>query len=239
MYERMEKGTLLGQSLLCLLLMATVVALESFTDIDIAVQRAWYSHDTASWFISKTDHEHWRWLFYGGMKKMVFILGGMGVAVMLFGLYARKSAPLRSGLLFFLSLLITPLVAGLFKQLTDIYCPYELQEFGGQAFYQRVLELASPANVALEGGRCFPAGHASGGFALTMIFFCVPRKLRWPALFMALSLGWIMGLYQMFRGHHFLSHTLMSMLLAWQINLVLLYVEPSILTLVQKLRERA
>ena len=106
--------------------------------------------------------------------------------------------------------------------MTDVYCPYELQQFGGQAVYQRILAMADPANAGLTCGRCFPGGHASGGFALTMIFFCIPsRRWRWGALALALVYAWIMGLYQMLRGDHFLSHTLMSMVLAWQVNILL------------------
>lgn len=217
-----------------MLLMALIVYIESFTDIDMILQRVWYSKETASWLISTADHEKWRWLFYGGMKKMISIAGGIGFAVMLYGVYAHKMALVRSGLLFCLALLLTPLAVGGLKHLTNVYCPYEIQEFGGQAFYQRVLELANPANAGLAGGRCFSAGHASGGFALTMIFFCVPRNLRWPALFLSLCVGWIMGSYQMLRGDHFLSHTLMTMVLAWQINLLLVLVIPPLLSHFQK-----
>ncbi len=225
---------ILRQSLLCMLLMALILYVESFTDLDMFVQKAWYSKETASWLISKADHEKWRWLFYGGMKKMVAIAGGIGVAVMLYGVFARKAALIRSGLLFSLALMITPLTVGGLKYLTNIYCPHEIQEFGGQAFYQHVLEMANPANAGLICGRCFPAGHASGGFALTMIFFCVPRSFRWPALFMSLCVGWIMGGYQMLRGDHFLTHTLMTMVLAWQINLLIVLTIPPLLAHFQK-----
>ena len=217
----MKRSTFLRQSAICVVLMSMILILESFTDLDLLLQRQWFSYETSSWLISKAAHEHWRWLLYGGMKKMVAISGGISCVLMLWGIFTHKPMLVRGGLLFSLSLLITPLVVGMLKLVTDVYCPYELQEFGGQAFYQKVLTMADPANAGLTCGRCFPAGHASGGFAMTMLFFCVPKKLRWPSLALTLGIGWIMGLYQMLRGDHFLSHTLMTMVLAWQINLIL------------------
>lgn len=46
-----------------------------------------------------------------------------------------------------------------------------------------------------------------------------------------------MGLYQMMRGEHFLSHTVVSMLLAWQMNLLLvLLVDRVLLPVLEKRR---
>lgn len=38
---------------------------------------------------------------------------------------------------------------------------------------------------------------------------------------MAISIGWALGLYKMFIGDHFLSHTLVTMLLAWLMILLI------------------
>ena len=49
-----------------------------------------------------------------------------------------------------------------------------------------------------------------------------------------------MGLYQMMRGEHFLSHTVMSMLLAWQMNVLLvLLVDRVLLPAWRRRRRRA
>ncbi len=37
------------------------------------------------------------------------------------------------------------------------------------------------------------------------------------ALYLAAATGWIMGAYKMLIGDHFLSHTIVTMLLAWLI----------------------
>jgi membrane-associated PAP2 superfamily phosphatase len=65
------------------------------------------------------------------------------------------------------------------------------------------------------------AGHASGGFALLSLFFLfkTARKSIGVVLF-ALTIGWSMGLYKMAIGDHFLSHTIITMLIAWLIILI-------------------
>jgi len=69
---------------------------------------------------------------------------------------------------------------------------------------------------------CWPAGHASGGFALLSLFFLFKtKKNRYIALIGALTVGWSMGVYKMLIGDHFLSHTILTMILAWLIVLVI------------------
>jgi membrane-associated PAP2 superfamily phosphatase len=69
---------------------------------------------------------------------------------------------------------------------------------------------------------CWPAGHASGGFALLSLFFLFKsRRNKIFALIFGLSVGWMMGLYKMLIGDHFLSHTIITMILAWLIILVI------------------
>ena len=65
-------------------------------------------------------------------------------------------------------------------------------------------------------GRCFPAGHASGGFALLgLIGLARTTRGRWAAFAVAMAAGWAMGVYQMAKGAHYLSHTLVTLLVAW------------------------
>ena len=71
-------------------------------------------------------------------------------------------------------------------------------------------------------GHGFPAGHASGGFALMILFFCFKKKkYKIAGLCLGLAAGWGMGLYQMWRGEHFLSHTLCTLFAAWLMCLLL------------------
>lgn len=226
----------LWQSALCLFLMAVVVLAESCTGLDLFIQRHWYDASRGLWAVDPAVHQTWRWLFYDGAKRFVAVVGALSLALAAWGCASGRSALFRAGLLMALSCAATPLLVSALKAVTGIYCPRQLEIFGGHAPYGHLL---SPAFGA-SGGRCFPGGHASGGFALTMLFFCLPgRGARGAALVVTLGIGWTMGLYQMMRGEHFLSHTVMSMLLAWQMNVLLvLLVDRAFLPAWKKRRDR-
>jgi membrane-associated PAP2 superfamily phosphatase len=90
--------------------------------------------------------------------------------------------------------------------------------------YVGVLHRSAWQSQTSEPQQCFPAAHASGGFALLALFFLFesPRN-RARAVRVGLMAGWTMGAYKMAIGDHFLSHTVVSMLLAWLIvNLIVI-----------------
>ena len=84
-----------------------------------------------------------------------------------------------------------------------------------------------PGNIAP--GRCFPSGHASGGFALLAFHFALrdtdARASRFW-LVAALALGTMMGWSQMMRGAHFMSHVVWSAWMEWMFLAVLYRVVP-------------
>jgi membrane-associated PAP2 superfamily phosphatase len=49
----------------------------------------------------------------------------------------------------------------------------------------------------------------------------MPGPARWVGLGLGLAAGWIVGLYQMLKGVHYLSHTIVTMFLVWMIILIL------------------
>lgn len=72
---------------------------------------------------------------------------------------------------------------------------------------------------------CFPAGHASAGFAL-MAFYFVGRARRqpllaWAGLATGLVAGSLLGFGRMLQGAHFLTHTLWAGLVCWAVILIL------------------
>ena len=229
---RLSGRSALLQSAVCLALLALLVFLESSSGLDMALQRRWYDATRGLWLIDPAAHQAWRMLFYDGMKRGVALVGALAVVVFLLGRRSGRKAWMRAGLLMALSCALTPLLVAILKAVTAIPCPRELVDFGGSVPYRHLLAFSQD----FSGGRCFPGGHASGGFALTMIFFCLSgRRARVAALVAALAAGWIMGLYQMLRGEHFLSHTVVSMLLAWQMNVLLvLLVERVLLPVLEK-----
>jgi len=99
-------------------------------------------------------------------------------------------------------------------------CPVDLQHYGGT--YPDVTLFSSyPGDfIQKENIRCYPAGHASGGFALlSLVFLFKSRRNRTIAALPALTIGWSMGVYKMLIGDHFLSHTMTTLLLSWFIIL--------------------
>lgn len=130
--------------------------------------------------------------------------------------------PLRRPLLYLvLSILLsTAMVAGL-KRWTHMDCPWDLMAYGGpRAFFG----LFSARPAALDASGCFPAGHASAGYAwVSMYFFLrqVKPALRWWGLGAGLAFGLVFGLAQQLRGAHFMSHDLWTLMVCWVVALLL------------------
>ncbi len=193
------------------------VLLESVPGFDRFFQTPFF-HD-GSWFISKAFHAAWKPILYTGPKIIIGIIGG-GFFLFWAALFfcREKSAFLASwrkpALLVALSLAIVPLFVAALKATTGVYGPIDLLPYGGKFPHTGLLEQLW-LHGHPGGGRSFPAGHASGGFALCALYYLPVSKICKKMLFASgLAAGWLMGLYQMGRGEHFLSHTLTTMFIA-------------------------
>jgi membrane-associated PAP2 superfamily phosphatase len=112
------------------------------------------------------------------------------------------------------------------KQGSALHCPWDLAEYGGYAPFARLFERL-PGNI--DAGKCFPGGHAAGGFALMAFYFGlrdVHARYARVGLIVALALGMVMGWAQMMRGAHFLSHNLWSAWVVWTFMAVLYHLFP-------------
>lgn len=199
-----------------LLLLMAVLLLESYSDLDLFLQKFLFDFESSTWVLSSSDHKALRLFFYDGPKMVVGAIGLGALAALLYSFKDNKWRQRRWALTLFLSIALVPLFIGGGKEFSNVYCPGQLSLFGGQAPYQRLLAAYQAGDEALPKGRCFPAGHASGGFALMALFFCFSkRRGQLAGLATGLTAGWVMGIYQMLRGQHFFSHTVASMLAAW------------------------
>lgn len=100
------------------------------------------------------------------------------------------------------------------KAWTDGSCPWDLARYGGLLSQ----DAANVFNGVEGGGRCFPAGHASGGYAWLALYFLARMyapKWRFAGLFLGLSMGLVFGVAQQLRGAHFLSHDLWTAAICW------------------------
>ena len=149
-------------------------------------------------------------------------LGWLFLIAMLLGVW-RPWGPLRSlataeraGI--FLGVLCALLAVILVKGFSQTSCPWDLQAFGGLVPYVSHWDIGQADG---GGGHCFPAGHASTGFAFMAAFFglqqSAPRAaLKW--LGWAVLVGFILGISQQVRGAHFMSHTLWTSWLCWTVG---------------------
>lgn len=117
----------------------------------------------------------------------------------------------RNGIYVFLSIVLATSLVGALKSQSGRPCPWDIQAFGGTlAHHGLYAALKSP------GAKCFPAGHASAGFALLSLYFVAPtRRLAIAGLVAGFLAGGIFGVAQMARGAHFLSHTLWTAGICW------------------------
>lgn len=107
------------------------------------------------------------------------------------------------------------------KSWSNVDCPWDLLRYGGERPY---VDLFSLRPLGLPRGRCFPAGHASGGYAWLALYFflCAVRpRLRWWGLATGLALGLTFGISQQLRGAHFLSHDLWAATICWTVSAAL------------------
>ena len=120
----------------------------------------------------------------------------------------------------FITTLVALLVVSTIKIHSHTSCPWDLQQFGGVASH-----VSHWAWGVADGGtgRCFPAGHASAGFAFIGGFFAfrhVLPKTAWRWFTGAMLVGFILGLAQQLRGAHYMSHTLWTAWFCWTVAAV-------------------
>lgn len=208
--------------LIPLLLLAATLTTFELTDADLAVQDRFYDLTTGHWWVNAKDPVG-RAMFYDGPKLLLWMVGLSLIALTAGPARWRTRWALnRRGLaLALLSLASVPILAGWGKRSIGLHCPSHLVRYGGDAPYGKLFSPRATAGQPNKRNGCFPAGHASGGFALWGLI-ALRDDRRWRRLIIAtgLGLGAWMGGYQMLKGAHFLSHTLVTLLLAWLVVLV-------------------
>ncbi len=215
--------TIEKQIFAALSVLVAVFFLFELTSIDIFVQNYFYDEAANRWLLSHEKGSLLDMLFYTGIKKIIIVFGVLILSLYLYSFKASAEAlkEYRRGLLIvWLSIALVPFVIGVLKALSNVPCPCDIKYFGGEFPYVRVLDVM-PVDI-IKKFKCYPAGHASGGFALMSLFFLFKeQRNRVIALVFALFVGWSMGIYKMLIGHHYLSHTIITMILAWLLILII------------------
>lgn len=186
------------------------------TDIDLNLADAMFDRASGvfpwqhAWLAERFNHEL--------LKTALQLLAFAVIAVTVWDSFKPRrswTVARRTGLrVLALSAVLVPAVISLLKRFSDSHCPWDLQRYGGNEPYVRLLELM-PAG--LPAGHCMPAGHASSAlWLLAVAVFWLPSRPRMAAAVGAAMLvfGFAVGWMQQLRGAHFLTHTLWSVWIA-------------------------
>lgn len=166
----------------------------------------------------------WRdsWLTYGLLHEGGRLLAALGVLALL--LHALLPRPPQAGAnpaprwRAFGAVLLNLGAVPALKRSSLTSCPWDLAEFGGSARYVPHWDWSVGD---LGPGHCFPSGHAVAGFAFVALYFVWRRKRpAWArrALWLSLTAGLALGLSQVLRGAHYVSHVVWSAWLCWTLS---------------------
>ena len=209
--------------LLCLTIIATLTIEHS--RLDVYISKLFYTN--GQWLLEK-GVQPYAFIFYNGPKLLLILLAVYLIMVLIIKYRLSSKAipsthpskfdkwlnPLSIREISYLLIVLigVPTVIATLKGVTHVSCPNQLSLFNGDLPYLNLWQdIKSRMPV-----RCFPAAHASAGFALYGFAYLPSlKRYRVKIIVVASLLGWIMGLYKMAIGDHFFSHTLVSMLLAW------------------------
>lgn len=193
-----------------LLLVQTIIPYEA---LDMAVARLIYRLGGGAWM----NPAWWRTLFYTGGK----VVAALILVSLLFGLYgawknANKERFKALGLAFISSVVMLVLMSAM-KDISGVACPWSFQEFSHAGVIRKAIAPFSWLFTGSERlGQCWPAGHASCGFAFFGLWYAAKRlqiKHANLVLLSVIAFGLICGVGRMANGAHFLSHTVASCLL--------------------------
>lgn len=184
-----------------------------FSGLDLGIAH-WFGSATG---FALTNHWLWRGALHDDILFLPWLveLALLAAIIKPFGTLKQLSRARRAQLA--LTTLLALLVVSNIKLHSRSSCPWDLQEFGGVARY--VSHWAWGIGDGGSGG-CFPAGHASAGFAFLGGFFAFRHGLpqtarRWLAG--ALLAGFVLGFAQQVRGAHYMSHTLWTAWFCWAV----------------------
>lgn len=166
----------------------------------------------------------WTWRHARITQQLIHLLGRnlsamawlLVFAAWLASLWQASLASLRKPLLYLLTATaLSSLLVALLKTGSNMDCPWDLARYGGTRAYFGLWH-ARPSGMPRAG--CFPAGHASAGYAWLALYFfllAVAPKWRWAGLAIGVAAGLLFGISQQLRGAHFASHDLATAAICW------------------------
>ncbi|MBA3582265.1 MAG: phosphatase PAP2 family protein [Gammaproteobacteria bacterium] len=197
-----------------ILLFAIFSLLIIYFEIDFALADALFQWQDQEWNLRGA---HWfKTIFHDGGRYLSLSIGLLVLLLWIAGAVVAVLKPYRRGFIYLLIAgLLSSAYIGLLKKFNPAYCPWDLLRYGGQHEYISPFAWSQWGGVM---GHCFPAAHASAGYAwIGIYFFCLvyASRYRWHGLVSALLLGTILGFSQQLRGAHFISHDVWTLMICW------------------------
>ena len=180
--------------------------------------------------IYRLQGKAWAWkdtlitqdVLHKGGKWLSLTMGLITLLLLMLSTVVARFKVYRTPLLYlFSATLLSALLVATIKHLVSMECPWDLVRYGGARDFIGLLNIRPSSMPA---SACFPAGHASAGYtwiALYFFFTAIRPHWRWAGLALGLGLGLTFGITQQFRGAHFLSHDLWTVMICWTVSFVL------------------
>lgn len=196
------------------MMFATAVLFLNGLHMDMRLSDALFLWEGGTWM------RHY-WLFdrviHDGGRLLVHIMVIVLIGVLVGSFVNPYLRTYRNGLIYLFTVVLCALaLVNTLKAISGIPCPWSVARYGGSEAFRDIW-----SGFSFERG-CFPAGHASGGYAWVALYFFArvyfPR-MRYRGLAVGLGLGLVFGVGQQFRGAHFLSHDIWTLTICWYVSL--------------------
>jgi membrane-associated PAP2 superfamily phosphatase len=217
--QRVELASPFGRSFwiihLVLPLAVSVLVLFSLerTGADLWLADRWYAFEGYHWAL----RNHWlvnQVIHHDGRE----LIAGLGLVLAILLVVSYRLPRLRDWrrpIAYLLTcMVVLPALIACFKHFSSAPCPWDLLRYEGKLPYHHSLSYFFGTTGT---GHCFPAGHASGGFALLALYFAAFLHARYPVIYLlpGLLVGFTFAFGQEARGAHFISHDLWTLSLCW------------------------
>ncbi len=196
---------------------ATVVVIGAY-DLDLRLARALYDWQGDRWSLKRSFVTEALIHRAGRNASIVAWLGVVVAWAIAMRRPARAAWRAPLGYLC-LAVLTSTLLVSWIKSWSNVDCPWDIQGLGGVRPHLALFEARPPS---LPHVACFPAGHASGGYAwMALYFFFAMIKPQWRlrGLAAGVGIGMLFGVGQQLRGAHFLSHDIWTAAICWFVSL--------------------
>ena len=190
-----------------------------FTSIDFFIQNKFF--DFSSNIFIAANYPFIENYLHKGLKNVMYAAGFCAILWLYIQIKKSDDESLKNAYIAaILATILGPLIVSILKDFTNVQCPWSLTIYGGKFPYQSFIQaISGPTTNA----RCFPAGHASGGFvwlSWAIIFWHTRPSLALAAAAFGSTMGLLMGISRMMQGAHFLSHTFATLLVIWLVTLL-------------------